>query len=428
MPREELAVLQLELLGHSLEHAYENVAHYRKSFEANGVTPRTLTSLQDVRHFPFTDKDDLRSAYPFGMFAVPREQVLRVHASSGTTGRPTVVGYTKDDLDTWDELMARSMAAMGACEGDIFHNAYGYGLFTGGLGFHGGAQRLGVTTIPMSGGNTKRQIQLLSDFGATVLGSTPSYALHIAEVAEAEGIHLKSGPLRIGCFGAEPWSEAMRHELQDRLGIKAVDMYGLSEVMGPGVACECNEAQDGLHCWEDHFLFEIVDPRTGQPLPVGDTGELVITTLTKQALPVIRYRTRDITRLDDTICICGRTHARAKRITGRTDDVLIIRGVNVYPSQIESLLVGQPGIAPHYSLVVERDGAMDRVTIEVEALPDIDDDPTRFNALAKAVRHHIKNMAGITCDVDVKRPGEIPRSHGKASRVRDLRRRDRDPA
>jgi len=375
------------------------------------MEPRDLRSLADLARLPFTLKSDLRDHYPFGLFARPRAALARLHASSGTTGKPTVVGYTAQDIATWAGLMARSLACAGVRPGDVVHNAYGYGLFTGGLGAHYGAERLGATVVPMSGGATERQVLLIRDFGARVLCATPSYALNIAEVAEREGAGLRGGTLEIGIFGAEPWSEAMRREIEARLGIRALDIYGLSEIMGPGVAVEC-EAQDGLHGWEDHFLFEIIEPDTGRALPEGEAGELVITTLTKQALPMIRYRTRDITRLARGRCACGRTHARLQRITGRNDDMLIIRGVNVYPSQIEAVLIGLPGIAPHYQLVVERHGAMDVLTIEVEA-----DDP----GAAERVGHHVKSMVGVSAAVKVLKPGEVPRSQGKAVRVRDLR-------
>ncbi len=418
MPRETLTALQTTRLKQTLEQAYNNVAHYRRTFDAAGVKPSDLKSLADVAHFPFTLKGDLRDNYPFGMFAVPRERLLRVHASSGTTGKPTVVGYTKGDLDVWSDLMARCFAAAGAMPGDIVHNAYGYGLFTGGLGAHYGAERLGCTVVPVSGGGTERQVTLINDFKPGVLCATPSYALNIAEVAQQMGVDLAQSSLRVGLFGAEPWSDAMRRDLENRLALKAVDIYGLSEIMGPGVACECHGVQSGLHGWEDHFLFETVDPETQKPLPIGSIGELVITTLTKEALPMIRYRTRDITQLSNGPCACGRTHVRIMRVTGRNDDMLIIRGVNVYPSQVEAVLVGFPGLAPHYQLVLTRAGALDEMTVEVEVAPDFSGDRGRK---AQDVTHHIKSLIGVTCRVDVKSPGEVPRSQGKAVRVLDRR-------
>ena len=422
MSRSALASLQFTRLKRSLEHAYANVPHYRRAFESAGVTPESLRSLGDIVRFPFTLKTDLRDNYPFGMFALPRQQLRRLHASSGTTGKPTVVGYTSTDLDRWAGLMARSLACAGAAPGDVVHNAYGYGLFTGGLGAHYGAERLGCTVVPMSGGGTERQVQLLNDFGANVLCATPSYALNIAEVAEAVGIDLQRSPLRCGVFGAEPWSEALRRDLQERLGIKAVDIYGLSEIMGPGVACECHVAQSGLHGWEDHFLFEVIDPETLAPKRFGEVGELVITTLTKEAMPMVRYRTRDITWLDDSPCACGRTHLRIMRVTGRDDDMLIVRGVNVYPSQLEAVLVGFPGLSPHYQIVLSRSGALDSVTLEVELAPGAPDDDEARARKAAEVRHHIKSMIGVTCDISVKRKGEVPRPQGKAVRVKDERK------
>jgi phenylacetate-CoA ligase len=418
MPRDALTALQIARLKQTLERAYNDVAHYRKKFDAAGVKPSDFKSLADIARFPFTLKTDLRDNYPFGMFAVPREQLLRVHASSGTTGKPTVVGYTQRDLDTWADLMARCFACAGALPGQIVHNAYGYGLFTGGLGAHYGAERLGCTVVPISGGGTERQVTLINDFKADVLCATPSYALNIAEVAQQMGVDIKKSSLKVGLFGAEPWSDAMRADLERRLGIKAIDVYGLSEIMGPGVACECHGVQSGLHGWEDHFLFETVDPETLEPVPMGAPGELVITTLTKEALPMIRYRTRDITRLSNEPCACGRTHARIMRVTGRNDDMLIIRGVNVYPSQVEAVLVGFPGLAPHYQIVLTRAGALDAMTVEVELAPDFNGD--RFHK-ADEVTHHIKSMIGVTCNVVVKSPGDVPRSQGKAVRVRDQR-------
>ena len=421
MPRDEIERLQLRRLKASLKNAYDNVPLHRKRMKSVGFQPGDLKRLDDLAGLPFTLKTDLRDHYPFGMFARPRTEVVRLHASSGTTGKPTVVGYTAKDISTWADLMARSMACAGGRPGDVIHNAYGYGLFTGGLGAHYGAERLGATVVPMSGGSTERQIVLITDFGARVLCATPSYALAIAEVAEKEGVDLRKSKLEIGIFGAEPWSEAMRREVESRLGLKAVDIYGLSEILGPGVACECVEGQSGLHGWEDHFLFEVIDPDTGKRVKEGDAGELVISTLTKEALPMIRYRTRDITRLSTERCVCGRTHVRIKRITGRNDDMLIIRGVNVYPSQIEAVLVGLPDVAPHYQLVVERKGTMDHLSVEVELMPNVVPTQEQRKVVGETVRHHIKSIIGVTTDVEVKEPGEIPRSMGKAVRVRDLR-------
>ena len=420
IPRAELAALQLARVKQTLAHAYANVPHVRAKFDAAGVKPDHLKTLADLARFPFTVKNDLRDTYPFGLFAAPREQLLRLHASSGTTGKPTVVGYTKGDLDLWADLMARSLACGGAKPGDIVHNAYGYGLFTGGLGAHYGAERLGCTVVPMSGGGTERQVMLLQDFGAAILCATPSYALNIAEVAEKMGVDIRALPLRTGIFGAEPWSDAMRRDLEARLGIFAVDIYGLSEILGPGVAMECHVARNGLHGWEDHFLFEVIDPKTLQPVAMGEAGELVITTLTKEALPMVRYRTRDITRLSDAPCACGRTHVRIMRVTGRDDDMLIIRGINVYPSQVEAILVGFPGVAPHYQIVLTREGVLDAMTVEVEAVTAMD--VAASGRKAGEVQQHIKSLIGVTCNVVVKAPGEVPRSQGKAVRVRDMRK------
>ena len=419
MARGDLAALQLRHLQQTIARAHAKVPHYRRKLDAAGVRPDDLKTLADIARFPFTVKADLRDNYPFGMFAVPREDLVRLHASSGTTGKPTVVGYTPADLALWADLMARSLACMGARPGDIFHNAFGYGLFTGGLGFHYGAERLGLTTVPVSGGATERQVLLMKDFGARVLGATPSYALNIAEVAEGMGVDLRALPLRYGCFGAEPWSDAMRDDLQAKFGIKAMDTYGLSEIIGPGVSSECHQAQSGLHLWEDHFFCEVIDPETTEPLPVGATGELVVTTLTKEALPMLRYRTRDITTVTSAPCECGRTHLRILRVTGRNDDMLIIRGVNVYPSQIEAVLIGRPRIAPHYLIVVERRGILDHVTLEVEAAPGVAD--VDFEWIAGDVAHRVKSLVGITVQTLIRRPGEIARSQGKAVRVRDLR-------
>jgi phenylacetate-CoA ligase len=418
MPRERLAQLQLERLQATVRNAYDNVPLVRSRFEAKGLRPSDIRSLDDVALLPFTVKTDLRDQYPFGLFARPTHQLARLHASSGTTGKATVVGYTQEDLDNWADLMARSMYAGGARRGNVVHNAYGYGLFTGGLGAHYGAERLGAVVVPMSGGSTEKQVGLIMDFKARVLCSTPSYALAIAEVAEQQGIDLRQSGLRVGMFGAEPWSAGMRREIEARIGLKAVEVYGLSEIMGPGVACECHN-HDGLHGWEDHFLFEVIDPETGRSLPEGEAGELVITTLTKQALPMLRYRTRDVTRLTTAPCECGRTHVRILRITGRNDDMLIIRGVNVYPSMIEAVLIGRPHLAPHYQLVVERQGTLDQVSIEVEAAPGTGTE--LFPAIARDVGHQIKSLVGISTQVTVKPTGTIPRSQGKAVRVRDLR-------
>ncbi|MFV0514797.1 MAG: phenylacetate--CoA ligase family protein [Jhaorihella sp.] len=421
MSRAAIAEVQAERLRWSLERAYENVPHYRAAFDKAGVKPGDLKSTADLARFPFTVKTDLRDNYPFRIFAMPLDQLARVHASSGTTGKPTVVGYSKGDLGRWAELMARSMAGAGIRPGDLVHNAYGYGLFTGGLGAHYGAERLGCVVVPVSGGGTERQVTLLKDFGAKALLSTPSYALNIVEVAEKMGVDIAALPVHRALFGAEPWSNEMRAELDRRLGVKSVDVYGLSEIMGPGVACECDTERNGLHGWEDHFLFEIIDPETLEPLPMGETGELVITTLTKEAMPVVRYRTRDITRLTDEPCSCGRSHVRIMRVDGRDDDMMIIRGVNVYPSQIESVLVGLAGLSPHYQIRRFKEGPLESVGVDVEVLPDLGTAPETLAAKAAEVRHHIKSIIGVTCEVIAKAPGEVPRSEGKAVRVVDLR-------
>jgi phenylacetate-CoA ligase len=418
MPREQLAALQLERLRATVTNAYDHVAMHRAHLDAAGVSSADIASLADLERLPFTRKADLRDHYPFGLFARPLGALARLHASSGTTGKPTVVGYTASDLDHWANLMARSLVCGGARPGDLVHNAYGYGLFTGGLGMHYGAERLGAPVVPISGGSTERQIALIMDFGARVLCATPSYALAIAELAEQQGVDLTQSALEIGMFGAEPWSDAMRRELEARLGLKAIDIYGLSEIMGPGVACEC-ECQAGLHGWEDQFLFEVIDPETERPVPEGQAGELVITTLTKEALPMLRYRTRDITKITTAPCQCGRTHLRILRITGRNDDMLIIRGVNVYPSQVEAVLIGLPNIAPYYQLIVERRGSLDHLTVEAET--QIEVEAVAHDTTARQIAHHIKSMIGINADVRLRKPGEIPRSQGKAVRVRDLR-------
>jgi phenylacetate-CoA ligase len=402
---EELRALQLERLQWSLRHAYDNVPHYRKKFDAAGVKPQDCRALEDLAKFPFTSKADLRETYPFGMFAVPMDKVVRIHASSGTTGKPTVVGYTAKDIDTWTHVMARSIRAAGARLGDKVHVAYGYGLFTGGLGAHYGAERLGLAVIPLGGGMTERQVQLIQDFQPQVIMVTPSYMLAIADEMDRQGMDSKSSSLRIGIFGAEPWTDQMRKNIEERLNIQAIDIYGLSEVMGPGVAQECVETKDGLTIWEDHFYPEIVDPATGRPLPGGESGELVFTSLTKEALPVIRYRTRDLTRL---LPGTARTMRRMARISGRSDDMLIIRGVNVFPSQIEELILKQPGLSPHYVLEVSKDGPLDHLTVVVEGDP-------RATA---GLQHHIKSYIGISADVRI---GAVERSIGKAKRVIDKR-------
>jgi phenylacetate-CoA ligase len=404
----ELRRLQLERLRWSLKHAYDNVPHYRRKFDAAGVAPDDCRSLADLARFPFTTKADLRETYPFGMFAVPMERIVRIHASSGTTGKPTVVGYSAKDIDTWTHVMARSIRAAGARPGDKVHVAYGYGLFTGGLGAHYGAERLGLAVIPLGGGMTERQVQLIQDFKPELIMVTPSYMLAIADEMQRQGLDPARSSLRIGIFGAEPWTNEMRANIEKRTGLQAIDIYGLSEVMGPGVAQECLETKDGLTIWEDHFYPEIVDPQTGAPLPDGEKGELVFTSLTKEALPVIRYRTRDLTRL---LPGTARTMRRMEKITGRSDDMLIIRGVNVFPSQIEELLLKQPGLTPHYVLEVSKDGPLDHLTVLVEGAPEG----------AAALRHHIKSYIGITADVRSVAAGSIERSIGKAKRVIDRR-------
>ncbi|SHF90494.1 phenylacetate-CoA ligase [Desulfacinum infernum DSM 9756] len=423
MPREALEAIQLRRLQATLQRVYATVPFYRKRFDEAGFKPADMKSLDDLRRVPFTTKQDLRDNYPFGLFAVPMDNVVRIHASSGTTGKPTVVGYTARDVNTWAELMARSLAAAGATRGDIIHNAYGYGLFTGGLGVHYGAERLGASVIPISGGNTKRQIMIMKDFGATILTCTPSYALHLAEVAEEMGVDFKDLKFKAGIFGAEPWSEKMRHEIEKKLNLDAVDIYGLSEVIGPGVAVECLEAKAGLHIFEDHFIPEIINPETGEVLPYGETGELVFTSITKEAFPVIRYRTRDITSLNPEPCICGRTHVRMNRVSGRTDDMLIIRGVNVFPSQIESVLMEIDGVEPHYQLVVDREGTLDMLTVMVEVGEKAFTDEIKgLQHLEKLIAKNIKEYLGVSAKVKLVEPKSIARSEGKAVRVIDNRK------
>ncbi len=414
---DELRSLQLERLRSTLRHTHENVAPYREKCEASGVSPDDLKTLDDLSMFPFTVKDDLRQHYPFGMFAVPQEQVVRVHASSGTTGKPTVVGYTRNDIDMWADVCARSIRASGGGPGDKIHIAYGYGLFTGGLGAHYGAERLGAMVIPMSGGQTPKQVQLIQDFEPDIIMVTPSYMLNIADEFERQGLDPAGSSLKVGIFGAEPWGDSMRFELEKRCGIDAVDIYGLSEVIGPGVANECIETKDGPTIWEDHFYPEIVDPETGDPLPDGELGELVFTSLTKEALPIIRYRTRDLTRL---LPGTARTMRRMDKITGRSDDMLIIRGVNVFPTQIEERVLKQAGLAPHYQLHVSRDGKLDVLTVKVERTAD--SDPAEAGSIADALKKDIKDYIGVSTRIEVCDPGEIARSEGKAVRVIDERK------
>ncbi len=423
LPRAAIESLQLKRLQQTLQRVYAAVPFYRQSFDRAGISPESVTSLEDLQKLPFTLKQDMRDNYPYGLFATPLDQIVRIHASSGTTGKPTVVGYTRRDIDNWSEMMARSFAAAGAHAGDVIHNAYGYGLFTGGLGAHYGAEKIGASVIPMSGGNTKRQIMIMQDFGSTVLTCTPSYCLYLAEAAAEEGVDIRALPLRVGIHGAEPWSEQMRDEIEEKLGIKAIDIYGLSEILGPGVGIECIEAQSGLHIWEDHFIPEIIDPDSGDVLPHGEKGELVITTITKEGIPMIRYRTRDITRIIPEPCICGRTHVRLERMSGRTDDMLIIRGVNVFPSQIESILMKIEGVEPHYQLVVDRDDNLDTLEVQVEVNENIFSDEIKvLQGLSREIRNQIKELLGVTCEVRLVEPKSIARSEGKAQRVIDRRK------
>jgi phenylacetate-CoA ligase len=414
---DELRDLQLDRLRWTLRHTYDNVGSFRERCETSGVVPDDLKTLDDLSLFPFTVKDDLRQNYPFGMFAVPQEQVVRVHASSGTTGKPTVVGYTQNDIDMWADVMARSIRASGGERGDKIHIAYGYGLFTGGLGAHYGAERLGSMVIPMSGGQTPKQVQLIQDFQPEIIMVTPSYMLNIADEFERQGFDPAASSLQLGIFGAEPWGESMRVEIEQRCGMEAIDIYGLSEVIGPGVACECIETKDGPTIWEDHFYAEIVNPETGDPMPDGEIGELVFTSLTKEAMPIIRYRTRDLTRL---LPGTARTMRRMAKITGRSDDMLIIRGVNVFPTQIEERVLQQPALAPHYQLRVSREGQLDMLTVKVEQI--LDSDPANAAAIADALRKDIKDYVGVSTKIEICGPGEVARSEGKAVRVVDVRK------
>jgi phenylacetate-CoA ligase len=416
---DELRALQLKRLQATLRHAYANSPVYRAKFEAAGVHPDQCRSLADLRQFPFTSKADLRSAYPFGMFAVPREQCVRIHASSGTTGKPTVVGYTRNDIDTWATVMARSIRAAGARPGEMVHVSYGYGLFTGGLGAHYGAEKLGLTVVPFGGGQTERQVQLITDFKPDIIMVTPSYMLAIADEFERQGLDPRAASLRLGIFGAEPWTNDMRAAIEQRMGLDAVDIYGLSEVMGPGVANECVETKDGPTIWEDHFYPEVVDPETGEPVADGELGELVFTSLTKEALPIVRYRTRDLTRL---LPGTARTMRRMEKITGRSDDMMIVRGVNVFPTQIEELILKRAELAPHYQCILTRDGPLDALTVAVEARQGLAPEAVEAVAAAELLAHEIKAYIGTSARIELRAAGGIERSLGKAKRVLDQRR------
>ena len=419
--RDELQALQLQRMKWSLKHAYDSVPHYRKKYDAAGVHPDDLKQLSDLAKFPFTTKLDLRDTYPYGMFATPMRDVVRIHASSGTTGKPTVVGYTKNDIAMWANLMARSLRAAGCSADDIILNSYGYGLFTGGLGAHYGGEALGATVIPMSGGQTEKQVQLIQDFKPTVILCTPSYVLTIADEMIKQGMKANESSLRVGVFGAEPWTNEMRREIEERLGIDAIDIYGLSEVMGPGVSCECIETKDGPHIWEDHFYPEIINPETGAVLPDGEMGELVFTSLSKEALPILRYRTRDLTRL---LPGTARTMRRMEKITGRSDDMLIIRGVNVFPTQIEEILLKNPSLCAQYQLQVSREGHLDQLDVYVEVRSDLSGSISelRRREIGADVKHHIKALVGVTADVHVVETDKVERTLvGKARRVIDRR-------
>ncbi|WP_113699417.1 phenylacetate--CoA ligase PaaK [Nonomuraea lactucae] len=413
---DELRALQLERLQWSVRHAYANVEHYRSTFKAAGAHPDDIKDLADLAKLPLTSKSDLRDNYPFGMFAVPRKEIVRLHASSGTTGKPTVVGYTRDDLDMWATVMARSIRAAGGRPGDILHNAYGYGLFTGGLGAHAGAEKLGCTVVPVSGGMTERQVQLITDFRPDIIMVTPSYMLNIIDELRRQGIDPRTTSLRVGVFGAEPWTNEMRKAMEEQLDMHAVDIYGLSEVIGPGVAQECVETKDGLHVWEDHFYPEIIDPLTGRVLPEGEKGELVFTSLTKQAMPVIRYRTRDLTRL---LPGTARPMRRIEKITGRTDDMVILRGVNLFPSQIEELVLGMPELSPHFQCVLTREGNLDALTVRIERDERATADAARD--AGRRVGGLVKRVIGVTIGVEVTEPDTIERSVGKMKRIVDRR-------
>ncbi len=421
MPREEREKLQSQRLQETVRRCYENVAIYRKKMDDTGIKPADIHSINDLKYLPFTTRDDLADSYPFGMFAVPMEDVIRLHSSSGTTGKPKVVGYTENDIKRWAEIMARTLVAAGARKTDIIQNAHGYGLFTGGLGVHYGAEKIGATVIPISGGNTKRQITVMQDFGATMLICTPSYALHIADVADEMGVDLRKLSLRCGAFGAEPWTDNLRKEIESKLGIHASDIYGLSEIMGPGVASEC-EAHTGLHVFDDNFIPEIVAPNTLEVMPPDMPGELVFTSLTKEAFPIIRYRTRDLSSLHTDVCDCGRTHVRISRIAGRTDDMLIVRGVNIFPSQIEQVLLEIEGAEPHYLIVVDRVNSLDTMEVWVEVNQHFFSDEMKcLGTMTKLIQEEINSALGISVTAKLVEPRTIERSEGKATRVLDKR-------
>lgn len=422
MPRAQLTEVQLQRLKNIVEKVYHDVPFYRCRFQEIGLEPGEINSLRDLQKLPFTTKQDLRDNYPFRMFATSMSDVVRVHASSGTTGKPTVVGYTRGDLNCWSELMARSLTCAGTVKDSVVQVAYGYGLFTGGLGAHYGAERIGATVIPISGGNTERQLMLMKDFGTTVLACTPSYAVHLADVMEKTGFKSSELKLQFGLFGGEPWSEEMRQEIEKRLGISAVDIYGLAEIIGPGVACEC-QVKKGLHIFEDHFIPEIIDPVTGETLPYGSKGELVITTLTKEAIPVLRYRTGDVSILTAEPCSCGRTYVRMHKVMGRTDDMLVIRGVNVFPSQVEAVILEIGETEPHYLLIVDRKGSMDELEVQVEVSPQMFSDQVRgLEGLESKIRHRLHSVLGIAARVKLVEPSSLPRSEGKIQRVIDRRK------
>ncbi|HEX3011276.1 MAG TPA: phenylacetate--CoA ligase [Syntrophomonadaceae bacterium] len=422
MSRPDLEKLKLRRLQEAVFKEYTFVSYYREKMDEAGVKPQDIQSLDDLHKLPFTTKKDLRDNYPFGLFAIPMTEVVRIHSSSGTTGKPTVVGYSRKDLDNWAELLARALTCVGATRNSIVQNSYGYGLFTGGLGMHYGIERIGASVIPSSGGNTSRQVMLMQDFGTTILTCTPSYALYMYEVIKKMGIDPGQLKLKAGIFGAEPWSENMRHDIESKLGIDAYDIYGLSEVMGPGVAIECKE-KNGLHIWEDCFIAEIIDPLSGEILPPGELGELVVTTINKEALPMIRYRTRDLTRIHLTPCPCGRTHMRMEKVLARSDDMIIIRGVNVFPSMVETVLLNTAGVEPHYMLVVTRTGTLDELEVQVEVSENVFSDEIRkLEQLNRKLSKDLESALGIQAKVTLKEPGSIPRSEGKAQRVIDKRK------